>query len=232
MGQNSPSLTLSIDKASNYGWGLFVPEALSKFLKRPCIFLMFRWDHILHYLEKCRHVWCILKYCLHSALALLCICALSGVAVLYCMSLSQCVCQWLALYLGAVTASVNCLRDIRDHVCSATSKRAETPHRPQGLGVDNVTRLRAGDAHWHMLSDRKMSGCCRAGGEMDRWPIGLTAVRMDSVCARVCGGDVTRTGLTFRPHSWGQNGEVTLFCHLLLHKSGLSLEFRWKPVTV
>lgn len=66
------------------------------------------------------------------------------------------------LNLGAVTASVCCLRDIRDHVRRATSKGAESWCRPQGLGVDNVRQLGAGEMQWHMLSDRETPGCCRA----------------------------------------------------------------------
>lgn len=129
-----------------------------------------------------------------------------------CMSLSHCVCQWVVLYLGAVTASVSCLRDIRDHVWSATSKRAETWYRPRGLGVDNVRQLRAGETQWHMLSDRKMFGCCRAerrDGPVADWSD--SCQDQLCVCVCVCCTAVTRTSMTFRPHSWGQNCEVTLF---------------------
>lgn len=79
-----------------------------------------------------------------------------------CMSLSQTVCQWLVLYIGAVTASVCCLRDIRDHVCNATSMRAESWCWPQGLRVDHVRWLGAEEMRWHMLADRETPGCCWA----------------------------------------------------------------------
>lgn len=117
--------------------------------------------------------------------AQLCVCVYTVCA---CVSLSQCVCQRVVLNLGAVTASVCCLRDIRDHVRRATSKRAESWCWPQGLGVDNVRQLGAGEMQWHMLSDRETPGCCRAergrrfGGQWE-WQLSGSAF---CVCESYC----------------------------------------------
>lgn len=53
-------------------------------------------------------------------------------------SLSQCVCQWLVLHLGAVTASVSCPRDIRDHVWKCHQPQDRESRRPQAHRVDHV----------------------------------------------------------------------------------------------
>lgn len=105
-----------------------------------------------------------------------------------CMSLSQRVCQRVVLYLGAVTASVSCLRDIRDHVHSATSNRGCESVSATGSGSGDCQaapsrRDAAAYVVWQgnawLLSSREQR---RAGGRSE-WQLSRPTL---CVTLRVC----------------------------------------------